>query len=403
MEQFPERTSDQDLEVAGDSLEGEELAEVATHLEYALPGDPPFFQVEPEASYWSRCRFLCTVTREDVRRRIGVVPRYPSPGSRRERQELEQIRLWQKFAHDEGFFREVYGGDDLPRLSVFLKDERFIRRPPEGAVLNRRGAIRVDPERPGLPIIRYGAELASLFEAETPGLWHQHVFNVLLNSPAMEGQEGPLLRELLSPPRQSLIWHALYTAIDSALDTIWHYKWLASGLPQVARRRRPYEADPNPILYDYELLYDDGGNIRRDRELRTRPHPSPGSPRHPAYGSGHSTYSAAASYVLGCLLPRRHAEEFAKLADNIGEARIWGGVHWETDHTFGRKVGLLVGRLVVEQLNRSGISPMPGELVDPPSRRDLEAAADEFERLCGKHANDFCAAEFRMNLQGQAG
>lgn len=378
-------------------------AELAAHLEYALPGDPPFFQVEPEASYWSRCRFLCTVTREDVRRRIGVVPSYPLPGGATERAELAEVRLWQERAHDEDFFREVYGGAGLPRLSVFLKDDRFIRRPPEGATLNRRGATENDPERPGLPIIRYGAELASLFEAETPGLWHQHVFNVLLNSPAMEGQERPLLRELLSPPRQSLIWHALYTAIDSALDTIWHYKWLASGLPRVARRRRPYEADPNPILYDYDLSYDRSGNIRRDGRLRERPQPSPGSPRHPAYGSGHSTYSAAASYVLGCLLPRQHADEFTKLAENIGEARIWGGVHWRTDHTFGRKVGLLVGRLVIEQLNRSGISPVPGEFVEPPTRRELEAEADRFEERCGRNSNDFCAAELRMNIQGQAG
>lgn len=397
------QASEQNLEVAEEYGTGEDRTEVATHLEYALPGDPPFFQVEPEASYWSRCRFLCTVTREDVRQRIGVVPRYPTPGSERERQELEQVRLWQRFAHDDDFFREVYGGEGLPRLSVFLKDERFIRRPPEGAVLNRRGAVDTDPERPGLPIVRNGAELASLFEAETPGLWHQHVFNVLLNSPAMEGQERPLLRELLSPPRQSLFWHALYTATDSALDTVWHYKWLASGLPQVARRRRPYEADPQPILYDYELAYDRGGKIRRDGELKTSPCPSPGTPRHPAYGSGHSTYSAAASYVLGCLLPDRFAEEFAKLANNIGEARIWGGVHWATDHTFGQKVGLLVGRLVIRQLNRSGISPMPGELVEPPARRDLEAAADRFEQLCDRNANDFCAAVLRMNLQGQAG
>jgi hypothetical protein len=163
---------EEDEERAGD--EGKE-GEARTTDEYALRGDPPFYQVEPEASYWARCRFLCTVTREDVRRHIDTIYSYPAPGSDVERRELAEIRDLQAHAHDATYFDREY----RPRLSIFLQNPRFIERPPEGAVLNRRGGSG----RPGTPILKYGAELATLFEAETPGLWHRHVFNIILDSP----------------------------------------------------------------------------------------------------------------------------------------------------------------------------------------------------------------------------
>lgn len=367
---------------------------------YALNGDPPFFQVEPEASYWARCRVLSTVTRQDVFNYIGVVRSYPPSGSQKEQEELAEVRERQAHAHDEDYFRRAHPDG----LSRFLTDERFIRRPPEGGDLNSRrdpSATTPDEAVPGLPIIRYGAELATLFEAETPGLWHAHVFNVLLNSPSDPNDPGsPLLRVTISPPRQSLVWHALYTAIDSALDAVWHYKWLATNLPRVAYRRRPYEADPTPILYDYEITYE-AGDIRRDRSLKVgKPQPSPGTPRHPAYGSGHSTYSQAASTVMACLLPE-YAEDFQKLANDIGEARIWGGVHWRTDHTFGQQIGRVVGRRVIAQLNRSGVEPRPSMHVAPPDRRRLEQEAQAFGSRCGQNNNNFCIGIVdRDNIQG---
>jgi membrane-associated phospholipid phosphatase len=391
--------AEKEVDVAAFADEEDEKGgtDVTRNQEYSLPGVPPFFQVEPEASFWARCRYLTTVTRTDVRNHIGTVPRYPAVGSDEERRELEEILLFQDRAHDSAFFDREY----RPRLSRFLQDKKFIERPPAGAVLNRRGPGNAA----AAPIIKNGAELATLFEAETPGLWHQHVFNVLLDSPADPANpDGPLLREMLSPPRQSLIWHALYTAIDSALAAVWHYKWLATGLNRVAFRRRPREADDRPIVYDFRVEYERDGDIRRNRTLKDQPQPSPGTPRHPAYGSGHSTYSAAASYVLGCLLGPAFSEDFEKLAENIGEARIWGGVHWRSDHTFGRQIGITVGRLVITQLNRSGISPEPSMHVEPPSREELERQALAFARRCGQNENDFCASRAtENNLQGQQG
>jgi membrane-associated phospholipid phosphatase len=151
-----------------------------------------------------------------------------------------------------------------------------------------------------LPIIKNGGELARLFENETPGLWHRHVLNVLFdpNIPNSLGQR-------FSPPLQAFIWAALDVAIASALMAVWHYKWLATGLNQVARRARPVEANPGlGVLYDFEVEFvNTGQNGRQVGDIvlgqpKNAQIASPGTPRHPAYGSGHSTYSAAASYVL---------------------------------------------------------------------------------------------------------
>jgi len=376
--------------------------------EYKLEG----VQVEPEAGYWARCRTLCTVTREEIRRHIGVVERYPSPNSPTEREELEEIRAFQANAYDKNYFQNYYSGSK--RLSLFLTDPAFIRPWPFGAVLNHRE----DPagDIPGEPILLNGAELATLFENETPGLWHRHVFNVFLDTRTEPGnEESPRYRDFLSAPRQALYWHALDLAIDSALQTVWHYKWLATNLPQVARRRRPYEADEMPILFDFKVEFDDDGNIFRTTPKPSLPPiapgqpspPSPGTPRHPAYGSGHSTYSAAASYVLGCLIGKfidEWREEFARLADDIGEARIWGGVHWRTDHVFGQRIGRLVGQRVIQQLNMSGVLPDARVRQMPPSREVLEEEATRFKDRCGKNSNNFCAEGFNpQSKQGVQG
>ena len=77
--------------------------------------------------------------------------------------------------------------------------------------------------------------------------------------------------------------------------------------------------------------------------------PTPGTPRHPAYPSGHSTYSAAVAFTLIAFFPQ-YAEDLLRLADNTGVARLWAGVHWRSDHTFGQLVGRAVAELIINQL-----------------------------------------------------
>lgn len=342
--------------------------------EYALPGQlPDFPQVEPEASYWFRCPVLSIVPMKKVRAELDKElkkpeNRYPLSDSPTAQQELQELR---------DFFQERENPAKFPQsqLSAFLREAKYAKRPPAGAVLSRRVTAA--------PILRTGGELARLFEAETPGLWHRHVLNVLLAPDAPLGMK-------LSPPRQALFWATLDVAIASALMAAWHYKWLATGLKQIARRERPFEADQSlQILFDFKAAFDSAGNIVKGAK-KPAPNPSPGTPRHPAYPSGHSTYSAAASHVLGCLLPA-YKNDFDKLADNIGIARLWGGVHWRSDHRIGQLIGGAVGRLVIEQLNKSGISVIPVAEANLPSREELEQRAKEFADNCGDNASNFCA------------
>lgn len=95
-----------------------------------------------------------------------------------------------------------------------------------------------------------------------------------------------------------------------------------------------------------------------------------GTPRHPAYPSGHSTYAGAASAILRFFFGNdpvppalratpaspfdlgapRIGPELDNLADNIGLGRMWAGIHCRSDHTAGLRLGRTVARLGLEQL-----------------------------------------------------
>ncbi len=66
-----------------------------------------------------------------------------------------------------------------------------------------------------------------------------------------------------------------------------------------------------------------------------------GLPNFPAYPSGHSTFSAAASDVLGYLFPSA-APQFRAMADEAGISRLYGGIHYMNDITAGKAHGLRV-------------------------------------------------------------
>ncbi len=218
-----------------------------------------------------------------------------------------------------------------------------------------------------------GSELARMFEEETPGLLHRHALNWLL-----------FLRPDISPPRQARLWMALDMAIYAALSAAWFYKWRHEDYSRLLRpseyaKRRKLELS---VLYD-EFVNDRGHDEGRNRE-RTCPRAeenddfpdSPGTPRHPAWPSGHSTYSAAATYLLeavfspGTLIvddkalldrwppsridltdPAWLAAELRRLANNVGEARLWGGVHWVSDHLAGQRIGRAAAQAVINAMS----------------------------------------------------
>lgn len=213
-------------------------------------------------------------------------------------------------------------------------------------------------ELPG--VVRTGRQLARMFELDTPGHIHRHALNYLFYN-----------RTDISPPRQARVWMALDVAIYSALIAAWYYKWAAPL--GISYRQRPFEYDRDRtfrVLYDDEV--DDCGLFNGC--ARRIPCPSPGSPRHPAYPSGHSTFSAAASGVLAYFFPEE-AEQWRNLANNIGVARLWGGVHWRTDHVAGQRIGCAVAELVIRQLRGDCVSRHCATLNLPPPQETLAQSA----------------------------
>jgi hypothetical protein len=57
----------------------------------------------------------------------------------------------------------------------------------------------------------------------------------------------------------------------------------------------------------------------------------------PAYPSNHSLISSVIALYLSDLYPN-HKEGFIKIADDIGMSRLYGGVHYRSDHNAARKL-----------------------------------------------------------------
>ncbi|MCE9567781.1 MAG: vanadium-dependent haloperoxidase [Planctomycetes bacterium] len=87
-----------------------------------------------------------------------------------------------------------------------------------------------------------------------------------------------------------------------------------------------------------------------------------GTPAFPSYVSGHSTFSAAAATVLSSYfgnqyhftttsdaLPvvTRSFSSFTQAAEEAGQSRIYGGIHYQFDNQDGLKVGRQIGQLVL--------------------------------------------------------
>lgn len=332
-------------------------------MPYALKGP----QIEPAAGYWNQCAQLRMVSLEELTtvtddaaatfgtavtgdQTWGYFPRYDPA---RQEQEMEELLfLAQRRDTPECLVDENDAARKRLRISKFFGYQPFAL----GAVQAARlpcDASTLAGANTCLPAIRTGRGLARAVEAETPGIFHRHALNLLI------------LQRSWSPPRQALIWAALDVAIASALQAAWYYKWLAAEpnnrftpRPLTSFRPRPYECNKR-----LSVLYDSPDELNPRRT--SCPTPSPGTPRHPAYPSGHSTYSAAASEVLAFFFGEE-CDEFSQLADNIGLGRMWAGIHWRSDHTAGQTLGRTVGQLVIRQLLAMGIEHCPPEPEEQP-------------------------------------
>jgi len=333
---------------------------------YRLPGP----QVEFQAAYWLVNAQLRMPTLEEIMAKLGEPTPYPR----------DENTLKNEIAE----LRRLAASRDNILPPGYLSDFINLQNPPFGAIFNgspSRTQYRVDfvkvqdtrINRLPKTLVLTGRELARMFENETPGLLHQHALNWLL-----------FMRADISPPRHARIWASLHLAIYAALSAAWYFKWAAD--PAVSFRQRPWEYDHTlPVLYDREV--NDRGN--GDGPPRGCPCPTPGTPRHPAYPSGHSTYSAAASRILQYFFRDRYStEQLTRLANNIGEARLWGGIHWRTDHVFGQRVGNAVAEAIIDQLQADCVPNVRTETCEerkgemPPTQAQLDEARELRENEC---------------------
>jgi hypothetical protein len=343
-------------------------------MPYAMPGP----QVEPSASYWAGISSLRALSfgkikdldiprhpqsSSTLQREIAFLEFLALPASRTNPALLDPVKLEAAATP-----KPSAVGLTVRPLSFFLTAPL---RPYQGP-----DAVFVASAPATDDVVRTGMELARYFRSETPSLAHRNAVTYLLHQQQLTDPT-----RAWSPPRQALVWATLDTAIHSALMAAWYVKWLLRE-ERTSRRERPVEANPkwtslSDVLNDYAFPagMPDSAPVPGTTPDIAGPHPSPGTPRHPAYPAAHSTYAAAASTVLAYFFPSR-AEDFRDLADNIGVARLWGGVHWPTDHTTGMKIGKQVGEAVLEQIE--DIPLAPDHRMTIPSINDLR---DEYDDL----------------------
>jgi hypothetical protein len=80
---------------------------------------------------------------------------------------------------------------------------------------------------------------------------------------------------------------------------------------------------------------------------------SVGLPNFPSYTSGHSTFSYAASTVLGAFFPDR-ANAFSQYAQQASDSRVYGLIHFRVDCTMGGKHGKSIGDFAVQRAKTDG-------------------------------------------------
>lgn len=147
------------------------------------------------------------------------------------------------------------------------------------------------------------------------------------------------------------------------------------------------EADAAIVAWDMKYAYGHWRPITGIREAAADGNPATEAdpswtpyittPNFPAYTSGHSSFSGAAARLLGLYFGRddyefdtttaampgvvRSFDGFWEAAEEAGQSRIYGGIHWQYDN----RVGLQTGRRLAEQVYFSRLSPIetPGPCV----------------------------------------
>jgi membrane-associated phospholipid phosphatase len=124
-----------------------------------------------------------------------------------------------------------------------------------------------------------------------------------------------------NPPRAARVYALLNAGYYDSMVSCWDAKYTYWAF-------RPFQYDPT-----FQTLFK--------------------TPNHPSYPSAHSCLSSVSAEVLAYLFPR-DAELYRLYADEAGESRIWGGIHFRSDVTAGESIGTGVAKKVIERAKQDG-------------------------------------------------
>jgi hypothetical protein len=124
-----------------------------------------------------------------------------------------------------------------------------------------------------------------------------------------------------NPPREARAYALFETAYHDSGIACWDAKYTYWAI-------RPFQLDPN-----FKPLF--------------------ATPNHPGYPSAHSCLSKTAVDVLSYLYPRDTAA-LQQMFDQIGESRIWAGIHFRTDIVVGAELGKKVAAKAIERAKSDG-------------------------------------------------
>jgi hypothetical protein len=109
------------------------------------------------------------------------------------------------------------------------------------------------------------------------------------------------------------------------------------------------EMDAAIVCWDVKYHYFNARPTQVDPSIKTLT----GIPNFPAYISGHSTFSGAASTILGYLMPE-NASKYSAMAEEAGLSRLVGGIHYRTDCEVGLSVGNKIGGYAILKAQNDG-------------------------------------------------
>jgi hypothetical protein len=78
-----------------------------------------------------------------------------------------------------------------------------------------------------------------------------------------------------------------------------------------------------------------------------------GLPNFPSFTSGHSTFSGAASRILGHLVAGR-ASAYDGMAQEASLSRLYGAIHYRSDCEVGLKMGKMIGDKAINRAKNDG-------------------------------------------------